>query len=131
MENNIRVCNVDIEISNLTGVTPDVVRLILAAQELVILNKVLEIQLAEEEIDYCELGNFMLTDATDYKNIALVASTNLKQKINEVVKSGRDFLAESIVLKFNSELISKYNDAYAADSVFEHDSVIDIGDGDE
>lgn len=118
------------EIASFTGLKLDVVKLVLDAFELTILDNVLESQLSdEEEVDFIEIGP-VIVDTTQYPKLHLAASPELDQKITETIRTGRDFLSESIILKFNADLLERYNFG-ETDILFDVEPSIYMGDSDE
>jgi hypothetical protein len=117
------------EIASFTGLKLDVIKFVLDAYELVILDKLLESQLSDEDADFIELGSIVL-DNRDYQNIILRASDELAIKIHDTVKTGRDFLSESVILQFNKDLLERYV-AGDAESLYDTEPSIYTGGSDE
>ena len=118
------------EIASFTGLKPDIVKLVLNTYELVILDKILESQLSNDDSDFIELG-FVTVDTTNYPTLVLKESDELKEKISLTVKKGRDFLSESMILQFNKELLARYTEGEVG-SIFETDPLVYLeGDIDE
>jgi hypothetical protein len=123
LNNDKIIIDVVNDIANLTGLKMDVVSLVLDAYELVMLDKILEGQLSNDDTDYYEVGS-MLIDNTNYPVVAIRAGDKLVAKIHETTHGGRDFLTEAVVAKFNSELLARYT----SDSVSDHTPAILTGD---
>lgn len=121
---NIEKTKIDVveEIASFTGLKVDVVKLVLNTYELVILDKILESQLSNDDSDYIELG-FLTVDTTDYPNLSIKQSEELHEKIISTVKSGRDYLSESVILQFNKELLERYSEG-DINSIFESDPLV-------
>ena len=118
------------EIASFTGLKPDIVKLVLNTYELMILDKILESQLSNDDSDFIELG-FVTVDTTNYPTLVLKESDELKEKISLTVKKGRDFLSESMILQFNKELLARYTEGEVG-SIFETDPLVYLeGDIDE
>ena len=117
------------EIASFTGLKLDVVKLVLDAYELVILDNLLESQLSDEDIDFIEVGSITI-DNRDYQDIKIGASQLLTDRIHDTVKLGRDFLSEAIITQFNKELLDRYS-AGDVNSIFDVDPSIPMEASDE
>lgn len=131
---NVKDVDVVKSICSLTGLKPNIVNLVLRAQTLSVLNELLVFQIEDtngsDEVDYIRLGSLTI-DITDYSDVKLTSSDELRAKMLEVTKTGRDYLAESIATEFTDELRARYISSEYQD-IFEHDTPIYIdGDTDE
>ena len=122
MSTDVKEFDIINEIADLTGIKLDIISIVLEAYDLVILDKVLESQLADDDTDYLQLGS-LIVDLSKHPAVTLHAAEDLGIKLQQTVKTGRDYLSESVVMRFNAELRERYHSSMYSDMV-EHDPVI-------
>jgi hypothetical protein len=115
---NIKKVDVIESIASFTGLKIDVVKLFLDAYRLSILNSVLESQFEEDELDRIDLDIFTI-EFKDYPKVNIQFDEDFTEKINATIK-GRDFLSESVISKFNKELIDRFTNG-EDDPLFDHE----------